>query len=814
MGGTGLVTLDYGSGSPQEAAAELAYVDGSPADTTPIGSGIEWNDGTGQWQTVNWGTVGSWAALRGASPLAEDDGLNFLRIAHPATFTDIKYWEVGNEEYGSWEVDHHGTAAPGGVSTGAQHDPATYAAFARQFAALADEIQTTAGLPPISIGIDSGDPTGASDGNWTKNVLADGLADGLLPGFISDHSYMQGPGAESDSFLLDDTVSDSGSVLDWTTRYADYQNVLQQTLGSQAASVPVMATEYNSVYTNPGKQSTSLMNGLFVADSLGSLLDSGYSGGFVWDLRNSWDTGQNNSKGLYGWREGGDYGQLGDPNDNSPPATGPYVAYPGYYAVQLASKIIQNGGQVVSAASNYGDLDVYAVVEPSGDLDLLVINVNPAASLTEQFNVTGFQPGGPAQVWQYGEAQDTAQSQSATGASALSHSSTTLSLGGTSFSYAFPAYSMTVLDLQPFQSISVSPGSSSLDAGGSQQFAAIARDQFGNLLASQPAFTWSLIGGGSLTAGGLYTPPYAFGTATVEAASGPTSGTAAVTFSGQAQWFSNTAAAWTTSGDWKDTVSGSAVAAPGLRGIVGDTILLGPSALGAVDLNGASPSLGAVTFSGASGSTIAQGTGGSLLMNDGGSPAAITVANGSHAISAPTGPGRQRPLASRRRQPIDHLRRGQRRGPVALGRRSRDRAAQRRRQLQRRHHGGHGQAHRDQRGGARRQHEPDDRRGRDLHLRSVLAGGPIRGRGGQDPRDRRCGRFGPASQEGRGDSLLGCPVCGIPESSWLGSDSVQLRPPLVLQGVAQVVLTPARNVLTGGWALARRGPNTAASQTD
>ena len=99
-----------------------------------------------------------------------------------------------------------------------------------------------------------------------------------------------------------------------------------------------MATEYNSVYTNPGKQSTSLVNGLFVADSLGSLFDSGYSGGFIWDLRNGWDTGENNSNLLYGWREGGDYGHLGDPNDNSPPATGPYVAYPGYYALQLASK--------------------------------------------------------------------------------------------------------------------------------------------------------------------------------------------------------------------------------------------------------------------------------------------------------------------------------------------------------------------------------------------------------------------------------------------------------------------------------------------
>ena len=112
VGGTGLVTLDYGSGSPQEAAAELAYLDGSPTDTTSIGNGIEWNDTLGQWQNVNWQTVGYWAALRGASPLAHDDGLNFLRIGHPAAFTNIKYWEIGNEEYGSWEIDHHGTAGP------------------------------------------------------------------------------------------------------------------------------------------------------------------------------------------------------------------------------------------------------------------------------------------------------------------------------------------------------------------------------------------------------------------------------------------------------------------------------------------------------------------------------------------------------------------------------------------------------------------------------------------------------------------------------------------------------------------------------
>ena len=67
VGGTGMITLDYGSGSPQEAAAEMAYLVGSPSDTTTIGTGIEWNDSTSAWQNVNWGTVGYWARLRGVA---------------------------------------------------------------------------------------------------------------------------------------------------------------------------------------------------------------------------------------------------------------------------------------------------------------------------------------------------------------------------------------------------------------------------------------------------------------------------------------------------------------------------------------------------------------------------------------------------------------------------------------------------------------------------------------------------------------------------------------------------------------------------
>ncbi len=173
-----------------------------------------------------------------------------------------------------------------------------------------------------------------------------------------------------------------------------------------------MATEFNSNYGVEGKQMTSIVNGLFIADSIGSLLSSGYSGGLVWDLRNGWTTDGNNSPSLYGWRQGGDEGLIGSSSFNSPPSTGPYVAYPNYFAEQLASKFVQSGGTDVSAVSNYGELAVYSILEPNGHLDLMVLNKNPDAGISEQFNLQGFNPSGQAQIWQYGEAQDYAQSQS------------------------------------------------------------------------------------------------------------------------------------------------------------------------------------------------------------------------------------------------------------------------------------------------------------------------------------------------------------------------------------------------------------------
>ena len=79
-------------------------------------------------------------------------------------------------------------------------------------------------------------------------------------------------------------------------------------------------------------------------------------------------------------------------------------------------------------------------------------------------------------------------------------------------------------------SISVSPSSASVAANGTQPFTATAKDQFGNALESQPVFTWTVSGGGTINGSGLFTAgSTAGGPYTVTAASGGVSGTASVT---------------------------------------------------------------------------------------------------------------------------------------------------------------------------------------------------------------------------------------------------------------------------------------------
>ena len=92
------------------------------------------------------------------------------------------------------------------------------------------------------------------------------------------------------------------------------------------------------------------------------------------------------------------------------------------------------------------------------------------------------------------------------------------------------------------------------------------------------------------------------------------------------------------SGDWVDE-SSQTVAAPGVRGVTGDTASFSSSTGGTLALDGASPSLAAIAFDcGNASYAIDQGTGGTLHLDNGALNASISLSPASQIIPSGSAP--------------------------------------------------------------------------------------------------------------------------------------------------------------------------------
>ncbi len=104
--------------------------------------------------------------------------------------------------------------------------------------------------------------------------------------------------------------------------------------------------------------------------------------------------------------------------------------------------------------------------------------------------------------------------------------------------------SVTVVVYQTLTTITVSPSSTTLNENQTQQFSAVAYDQFHNAMTAQPSFTWSKTSGiGAIDGTGLYTAPYGTGGAVIQAASGIINGSASITVNNAAPTIATHAAA-------------------------------------------------------------------------------------------------------------------------------------------------------------------------------------------------------------------------------------------------------------------------------
>lgn len=261
----------------------------------------------------------------------------WVRDANITNNLGIHFWEVGNENYGTWETD----------ATDHPHDPYTYAQRAKDyFAAM------KAADPSIRIGVVVSDGetnysngytqhsvinprTGKTVDGWTPVVLSNLKHLGIVPDFLIYHFYPEYTGEESDPLLLQ--VSSK-----WTALAADLRQQVRDYYGAGGDGIEILVTENNSNAGDPGRQSTSLVNGLYLADSLGQLMQTEFNSFIWWDLRNGPDLKGSMDPTLYGWRTNGDMGLI----DTT------VHPYPTYYAMKLMHEFLSRGGSVVPAVTS------------------------------------------------------------------------------------------------------------------------------------------------------------------------------------------------------------------------------------------------------------------------------------------------------------------------------------------------------------------------------------------------------------------------------------------------------------------------------
>jgi hypothetical protein len=328
-----------------------------------------------------------------------------------------------------------------------------YAQTARQLASLLQQVNPAVKLALGAVpGLNLGAGTTA---NWTADLLALCATYGVTPTFLSDQVfYNGGPQTETDAGLLaastDPTATGDGTrgPTAWAGRASYYASAIATGLPGLLGAQTMLLANFNCRFSAPSPQSTSLVNGLYLADTLGVLATQPrYQAALAW----SW-MGKGGSDsvagagGIYGWRNFGDLGLVS--YSGSPPGKGLGVPYPSFFAYKLFNQLMNGGAVMLGTSIDTASLTAYGAWcgFPPGELRLLLVNKSSSQSVTPSVFVPGFRAASTATLVQYGPTQDTAQQNSSDGKTGIDLSTSTLAYAGT---VTIPAYTMALLRIPP-----------------------------------------------------------------------------------------------------------------------------------------------------------------------------------------------------------------------------------------------------------------------------------------------------------------------------------------------------------------------------
>lgn len=254
----------------------------------------------------------------------------------------VKYWEVGNENYGSWEK--------GFVVEG---DTITAEEYGKGFCIFADSMKAADSTIKIGAVIIGDEWCDIPD--WTPTVLKEvqNHAD-----FLAIHDYFNWkPNAD------DVTTSEILNGLRQIKSNKEYlQRVIEQCTEKNGNTIPIAMTEYNIF---GGSKNSTLLGGLFLSRALCEFTIAEYG------LANTWCMVGG------GINEPADMGMLVFSENNVQQYTPRSTFYPFYYSSQYI------GDEMIPTSSSNSDVSVYLSKFNSGEFGFVVTNTGANDEILE-----------------------------------------------------------------------------------------------------------------------------------------------------------------------------------------------------------------------------------------------------------------------------------------------------------------------------------------------------------------------------------------------------------------------------------------------
>lgn len=210
----------------------------------------------------------------------------WVRYCNKVKGYDIKYWEVGDEQWGAWARGH-----------------TTPEKYAERFIEFAKAMKSADSTIKIAANVMPSDDLN----DWTCRVLK--TAGEYIDMVTFSYYPLTNKNEYEDSLFA--------SIHNYRRSYEMIRHALEETLPKeQADAMWIVNVGYNSISGYPGPITLSIANALWVADMIGTMAELGQQMSCYWALHNSYPP------------RGGDYGILSEGGKNRPSYN--YFVFPIY----------------------------------------------------------------------------------------------------------------------------------------------------------------------------------------------------------------------------------------------------------------------------------------------------------------------------------------------------------------------------------------------------------------------------------------------------------------------------------------------------